>query len=222
MFTVTVSVPVEDFALAHALVTVPEMTVEADRLAGHSRHWVMPCLWATGGDFDAFDAALDDDPTVDDVVATRAFDDEKYYQVDWSEDVKRLVDAGLDAQGSLVHAQAADGVWHLAIRFAVREQFETFRDYLTDRDIAFRLENLTRSSSPQQFVGGVTGPQRDALVAAVEAGYFAIPREATMAEVADELDISTQAASERIRRGVERFVETMLVAGGDSGVVAQV
>jgi len=222
VFTVTVSVPVEDFALAHALVTVPEMTVEADRLAGHSRHWVMPCLWATGGDFDAFDAALDDDPTVDDVVATRAFDDEKYYQVDWSEDVKRLVDAGLDAQGSLVHAQAADGVWHLAIRFAVREQFETFRDYLTDRDIAFRLENLTRSSSPQQFVGGVTGPQRDALVAAVEAGYFAIPREATMAEVADELDISTQAASERIRRGVERFVETMLVAGGDSGVVAQV
>lgn len=215
MFTATVSVAVEDFALAHALRAVPEMDVEADRLAAHSRHWVMPCLWTAGGDFDAFDAALDADPTVEEVVTTAEYDDEKFYQVNWAEDVKRLLDAGLDQEGSLLRAETNRDDWHLTIRFSSHDQFEAFRAYLTDEGITFQLENLTRATAPQQFMGGLTAAQRDALVAAVENGYFAIPRETTLEEVADELDVSTQAASERVRRGVEQFVETMLVVASD-------
>lgn len=216
MFTATVSVAVDDFALSHALREVPEMKVEADRLAAHSRHWVMPCLWAAGGDFDAFDAALDDDPTVDTVVTEREYESEKFYQIHWSDEIKRHIDAGLDRQGSLLHAEATSDAWRLTIRFAARDQFERFRTHLRDHDIEFRLEELTQASAPQQFMGGLTGPQRDALVAAVQEGYFAIPRDATMADVADRLGISTQAASERLRRGVERFVETMLVVSQDA------
>lgn len=190
------------------------MEVEADRLAAHSRHWVMPCLWTAGEDLEAFDAALDDDPTVEEVVTVTEYDDERFYQVDWSEEIKRHIDAGLDEEGSLLHAEVRDRHWHLTIRFAIRDRFDAFRDYLTEEGIEFRLENLTRAMAPHQFMGGLTGPQRDALVVAVEEGYFAIPREATMADVADALDVSTQAASERIRRGTERFVETMLVTSG--------
>lgn len=215
MFTARISVAVEDFALPHALSEAPEMNVEADRLAAHSRHWVMPCLWAAGGDFEAFDAALADDPTVADVVTTRAYDEETFYQVNWTDDIKRHVDVCLDKQGSLMHAETTNGEWHLTFRFASREQFETFREYCARQDMGFRLENLTEASAPQQFMGGLSGPQREALVTAVEAGYFAIPRQATMEDVAAELDISTQAASERIRRGVEQFVTTMLVASED-------
>lgn len=215
MFTARVSVAVEDFALPHALGEAPEMNVEAERLAAHSRHWVMPCLWAAGGDFETFDAAIADDPTVANVVTTRAYDEETFYQVDWADEIKHHLDVWLDRQGSLVHAETTDGEWCLTIRFASREQFETFRDYCGEQDVDFHLENLTEASAPQQFMGGLSGPQRDALVAAVEAGYFAIPRQATMEDVAAELDISTQAASERIRRGIEQFVATMLVASED-------
>lgn len=212
MFTATISVAIGDFALRHALRDVPEMDVKADRLAAHSRRWVMPCLWAAGGDFDAFDGALDADPTVEDVVTATEYENEKFYQVNWTDDIKRHIDAGLDQEGSLLHAETTNDDWRLTIRFATREQFEEFRTYLTDNGTTFRLEDLTRATAPQQFMGGLTAAQRDALVAAVEEGYFAIPRDATMEEVAETLGISTQAASERLRRGVERFVETMLVA----------
>lgn len=47
----------------------------------------------------------------------------------------------------------------------------------------------------------VTPPQEAALRAALEAGYFAVPREATADEVADELGISKSAFLERLRRG---------------------
>ncbi len=42
------SVPTDDFALDSALDAVPEMRVEVERLATHSREWVMPFVWATG------------------------------------------------------------------------------------------------------------------------------------------------------------------------------
>lgn len=215
MFTARISVAVENFALSDALEAVPEMDVEAERMAAHSRHWVMPCFWAANGDFEAFDAALADDPTVTNVVSTRTYDEEKFYQVDWADEIKEHLDVCLDRQGSLLHAEATDGEWRLTARFATRDQFETFRSYLSGQDIDFRLENLTEASAPQQFMGGLSGPQRDALVAAVQVGYFGIPRQATMDDVAAELGISTQAASERIRRGIEQFVTTMLVASED-------
>lgn len=216
MFTARVSIPVDDFALAHALSVVPEMAVEADRLAACSGEWVMPCLWAAGGDFDAFDEALADDPTVAEVVVAEAVGDEKFYHVGWAEEVERHVDATLDGRGVLLHAAVDGDDWQFVIRFAAREGFEAARNYLADEEIPFRLESLTRTRAPQQFVGGLTGPQRDALVAAVEVGYFDIPREATMADVADALGVSTQAASERIRRAVERFVRTTLMTADES------
>lgn len=216
MFTATLTVAVDDFALSHALQAVPEMEVEADRLAAHSRHWVMPCLWTAGGDFEAFDAALEADPTVDTIVTTTEYETEKFYQINWSDEIKQHIDAGLDRQGSLLHAETANDSWRLTIRFATRDQFERFRTHLTDHEIDFQLEDLAHATTPQQFMGGLTARQRDALVAAVHEGYFAIPREATMEDVATHLGISTQAASERLRRGIEQFVETMLFVSKDT------
>lgn len=212
MFTATLSVAVDDFALAHALQEAPDMAVKAERVAAHSRHWVMPCLWTAGGDYEAFDAALDDDPTVDDIVTEVEYDSEKFYQVDWAEEIDQHLDVALDSQASLLHAETANGDWRLSIRFATRERFDVYRDYLADQGIAFSLEDLTRASSPQQLMGGLTAAQRDALVTAVEMGYFEIPRGASMDDVAAALGISTQSASERLRRGIEEFVTTMLVA----------
>ena len=212
MFTATIALSPDDFALPHALETVPEMTVTAERLAAHSRHWVMPCLWAGGGDFDAFDAALDTDPTVDTVVSDTQVDNEKFYLIEWTDGVKQHIDVALDRQGSLLHAGTVGDEWHLRIRFDTPEQFAVFRTYLSDNDISFRLATLSQTTAPRQQPVGLTAAQRDALVVAVEEGYFAIPRETTMQGVADRLGISSQAASERLRRGVVQFVESALVA----------
>jgi len=48
-------------------------------------------------------------------------------------------------------------------------------------------------------------PQREALTLAVRRGYYDIPRGCTTAELADELGISDQAVTERLRRAIGTF-----------------
>lgn len=217
MFMATFAVAPEGFALGQALAEVPEMEVEAERIAATSTHWVMPCLWAAGGDFDAFDAALEADPSVEAVVERERFDDEAFYQVVWSDDVVRHVDAALDMEATILHAEVSNGEWHLRVRFVSRDQLEAFRTYLDDEGLGFRLRNLTETTSPRQERGGLTAAQRDALVTAVEDGYFDIPRSTSMARIAEALGISEQAASERIRRGTARLVDHVLTTATDGG-----
>lgn len=44
----------------------------------------------------------------------------------------------------------------------------------------------------------------------MEAGYFSIPRETTLCEVADRLEISDVAASRRLRRGLSDLVTSAI------------
>ncbi len=52
--------------------------------------------------------------------------------------------------------------------------------------------------------------QAEALAAALEAGYYEIPRETTTAEVAAELDIARRTFEEHLRRAENKLVESMI------------
>lgn len=60
---------------------------------------------------------------------------------------------------------------------------------------------------------GVTQRQFEAVTAAVECGYYEVPREGTIEDVASRLDCSTGTAGELLRRA-EHNVMSGLVAGG--------
>lgn len=214
MIIANISLPLEGIALERAFREVSEMDVEAERVAAHSTKWVMPCLWVSAPDFDAVDAALSEDPTVSAIVGADEFDDQKYYEIEWSDDVTRQVDAFLDRDGSILHARASADGWRIRIRFGSRDRFQAFRDRARDRDLSFDLRSLSEPGSPRRASGGVTPDQRDALVLAVERGYYAVPREATTRDLADELGKSHQAVSELLRRGVTNLVESSLVTDG--------
>lgn len=211
MLIATFSLPPEAVALEYTLQEVPELEVEAERIAAHSTKWTMPCLWATNADFEAVDEALANDPTVNRIVDTKAFDDEKYYQLDWDESVEERIDTCLDKEASLLDANANSGGWRVRIRFTTREQFDDFREYLYKRDISFELKHLAEPGAPRQTFGDVTPDQRNALVAAKERGYYRVPRKITARKLAEELDMSHQSLSEILRRGTENLIDATLV-----------
>jgi predicted DNA binding protein len=51
----------------------------------------------------------------------------------------------------------------------------------------------------------------------VQRGYFEIPRRVTLTDLAEELGITRQATSERIRRGVNAVLRSVLVGCRDDG-----
>jgi hypothetical protein len=57
---------------------------------------------------------------------------------------------------------------------------------------------------------GLSDKQRQTLLHAVERGYYEVPRETDLDVLAEEMNISHQAASERLRRAISILVEHTL------------
>lgn len=224
MLIATFHLDFDAVALGDAFEDVPDMTVEAERIAAHGTEWTMPCVWVSANDFDAVDDALAGDPTVDQIIETNEFETEKYYHIDWDDRVDERIDAFVDHEGSILRADASGDGWEIEFRFVNRDQFDAFRATLQDRGHDFELVEIYEPGTPRQTTAGLTPAQRDALVTAVERGYFEIPRETAMRELADELETSPQALSELLRRGTENLVTSILrtttaddISLGDSG-----
>lgn len=87
-------------------------------------------------------------------------------------------------------------VW---MRFPDRAALVGYRRHCGARGRSFELRELTATNGRPGDRDALTPSQRALLTAAVEGGYFAIPRETTMADLAAQFDVSDQAASGRLR-----------------------
>ena len=74
--------------------------------------------------------------------------------------------------------------------------FDAYRPFCRRNGLDFRLDRLldidraTGAAGAGGARAGMTDAQREALVTANETGYFAVPREATLADIADELGVA--------------------------------
>ncbi|MFC7138366.1 bacterio-opsin activator domain-containing protein [Halosimplex aquaticum] len=211
------TVPAESFALADALRSAPEMRVEADRHATHSPREVLPFLWATGGDFEAFRRELDASPSVETVSVAERTDGERMYRLTWAKPFRDLIHDMIDHHAAIIEAAASGEQWSLRLRFAEEEMVSAFQEHFEETGRRFEVRSLWRPSGPRQREFGLTAEQYEALAAAVREGYFQVPREATATDLGDRLDISANAASQRVRRGSAALVRSALLIDEDDG-----
>ena len=96
-----------------------------------------------------------------------------------------------------------------------RGDLDVVRSYLEAADCAFELRYLRGTD---ESAGLVTDRQREVLETARRAGYFEVPRDCTLADVAAAVGIDTSTASGILRRGQARIVSWYLTgAPGDPG-----
>jgi predicted DNA binding protein len=193
-----VSVPAEEFVLGRAIRRAPPVDLDIEPLIAHGDKGLAPYVRAIGDTeaLDAFDRALRDDPAVTNVSVLERFADERFYRAHWRDGVGEFLSALEAAEASVLYASCADGQWKLRVLVADREQFTTFYERWSDA-VDPALVRVFERSNPKTFGEfGLTAEQRDALVQAFELGYFAVPKEATIEEVADELGGSPQAVSQ--------------------------
>ncbi|WP_276300957.1 helix-turn-helix domain-containing protein [Halorussus lipolyticus] len=207
------TVPASEFVLSETLQSVPEMRIEIKRVVADTEH-VTPYFWASGDHLNRFEDALRDDDTVQDILTLEEQDgDERFYRVTWQADVETLMAAISDAKATILEAVSDDGkFWDLKVLFPGRDDLSGFHDYCVERDFSFQLERVYQPENPQE-VGeyDVTDDQREALLAAYDAGYFDVPRDVSLTELADELGISRNALSARLRRGHRNLLANTMV-----------
>jgi predicted DNA binding protein len=213
------TIPASEFVLAETLHSVPDIRIEIKRVVAGANE-VTPYFWAAEGDLDAFEHALRDDETVRDTLTLEEYpgDDsgadreERFYRVTWELDDRNLLAALEDANAPVLEAASSDDEWEIKLLSPDREALSAFHDYCVTHDIQFQLDRVYHAENPQEEGEyDVTADQQEALTAAFDAGYFDVPRETTLTDLADSLDISQNALSARLRRGHRNLVENTLV-----------
>jgi predicted DNA binding protein len=204
------SVPHEEFALSSTFAAVPDLVLAVERTVAHAPEWVMPYVWVVGGPPDVT-AELRADESTETVRRRADAESGMLYEVEWSATVRTRVHWLLEHGAIPLSLVGRRGGWQLRLRVPEHERLADMQSLLREHGYSPTLRRLEAPESPdldRQFV--ITEKQRQALLVAQESGYYDIPRETTMAELAAELGISQQAFSKRLRRAHEALSEEVL------------
>ncbi|WP_224448364.1 helix-turn-helix domain-containing protein [Haloprofundus salilacus] len=212
-----VELPANEFALREALTSNLDAEFEVVRLAAHDSDRVMPYVRVSGTEASSMTETLEADPSVENVELLDDLGDELLYRMNWVENIRVIMHILLDEGGTVMEMHGRDDRWHLRILFPTRDALSATHEFCTDKGLTFSIKNiydLKQSTGRGEF--GLTENQYNALVTAVEHGYFDVPRDVTMSELAAELGVSQQALSERLRRGHKALIESALRVGDAS------
>ncbi len=208
---VDMNIPTGQFALAETFDAVPGATFETVRVAAHSPHGVMPFIRASSAELDAVDQALKNDATTQSVSRLSKDADTALYRITWTSRVRVAVEIFVQADGSLLGAHGQDDHWKLRMLFPDRASVsETYNNW-RDHSIEPSIQRVNGVSDMVDYNGiDLSTCQYKTLVEAFETDYYDVPRGITLDGLAEELDVSHQALSERLRRGHRNLIATTL------------
>jgi predicted DNA binding protein len=142
-------------------------------------------------------------------------DDSVLCRTIWDPEVRGFHEILSGEGATLLDAEGENEEWLFRMRFPNREATSRFREACDERGLSYDVRRIYSLSELPARQHDLTDEQREALVAAFEAGYFRVPRDVSLSELAEDLDISPQAASGRLRRGLERVLASALFPRGD-------
>jgi predicted DNA binding protein len=200
-------------AMRTALQNAPELDVSIIQQTPTESNELDVVVNAVRGEFDDFEAGLDADDSVDSWGRFSDGDDRRRYCITLTERGRELTTFPRWSQDGAVFL---DGTrrrdrWRFRIQLPDEESLQRYVAYCEDHGIAYnpvRLSRTNRSTVTERY--GLTPTQTRTLVAASQHGFFQIPRECTLEELAAKSDITHQALSERLRRGMDSLVTSTL------------
>ncbi|MFC3960277.1 helix-turn-helix domain-containing protein [Halovivax cerinus] len=202
----TVTVPAEQFPLGTIFERLPGVTVQLERIIP-ANDVVIPYFWVRGTDVDDVEGAFDDHPGVEAIRYVDSVENQHLLRVEWSLEYDGILQTLMETGVPLISAEGTSTEWHFDVRGDDREDIASFQRGCRERDIPItltKLHSLTPIDAEAEV--GLTDAQREALVLAFERGYFNTPRDVTMTDLGEELDISHQAVASRLRRGISHIL----------------
>lgn len=210
------SIPASEFALQETLERRPNMVFEVDRVVANATDSVVPYATATQGDFEGLTSLLENDETVEEVELLADTNVKRLYQMIWTMEAQILGYMVGEQEATVETATAKNDRWYFRVLFPEREALQAADEYARETGCTFNLTQIYGIDTREQARFELTDEQREALVVAAENGYYQIPRDFDQTDLADELDISHQALSERLRRGIGNLVKNALIVEEDA------
>ncbi|GAA0530860.1 helix-turn-helix domain-containing protein [Halorubrum ejinorense] len=208
------SIPATEFQLGEVL-SGSSMQIELERIVP-TGDMIMPFVWVTGDDHDTFADMVRSQSNVQELLPLDRIGESGLYRIEWEEPPMDLIEGIAQADGVVLEARGLED-WTFRLRFPDHSNLSTFHNYVIENDIPLHIDR-TYTLTEATGVGrrfDLSQEQREALLLALGNGYFETPSEISLDELADELDISRQALSNRIRRGNLKILREVLLSTGE-------
>ncbi|WP_331234827.1 helix-turn-helix domain-containing protein [Natronorarus salvus] len=207
------TLPVDGFVLDETIQEGSIAEIEVERVAAHGSDYVMSYSWLTAEDFDRMNRLLEADSSIDSFELLSTTDsDTRLYRMGWGERIELLIQIMTERNSAILSAVASEGEWHFRVLFPEREALSRVAESAEELDA--HLEVITTYSMDDEHEGrfGLSDSQYELLELATERGYYDVPREVTLEELAEEFESTHQSLSERLRRAEKTLnVNTVLL-----------
>ncbi|MFC7047340.1 helix-turn-helix domain-containing protein [Halobacteriaceae archaeon GCM10025711] len=218
MVTITdIEVAADDFALRSLLDEYPDADVEFQHVVPF-REGVQPRFWVANAPTDAVEASLCEDAAIRSVTTVSDSGDRALFEVRWGAEANGLVQPLLGSDVEVMAVEGREDRWGFRLQFSSYDELTDFREECANNGVELqlhRLHNPTTNGWSTVFSGlsrdgersELTDEQREILSIAASHGYWDIPREHTLGDIAALTGISPNAASQRLRRGMKTVLE---------------
>lgn len=208
---VEAELPADQFALQETLESVPGATFEVVRLAAHGSDRVMPFLWGAAEDLDELADAVEADSSTENVEILAELEEEYLFRMEWMAHIRVILYIVLEEEGTILDAYGKNGRWEFRILFPEHDSISTTHDFCEDYDIEMSFDRVYQlSDSMRRGQYGLTDDQYETITTAYESGYYDVPRDTHLTDLATDRDVSHQALSERLRRGHRTLIQNTL------------
>lgn len=158
----------------------------------------------------SFERAASEDARVSSFDAIEATDGSTLYRVEWTGAADGFLGRCIDEEILVKAAVGTSRHWYFELLVPDHATLTSFHRRCGSNGITVTLQRIY---DPEDGGSrwGLTEAQREAITLARRKGYFGVPRGATLTELAEELDISHQAMSGRLRRGLETLIDNTVM-----------
>ena len=209
--TATISLESPDLALTETVAYDESAVVQPVSGSGTVPDSEAHLYTVRSADFDRFEAGLAQDHTVAAFERVVDIGTGYVYRFEYTAEASVFSAAVASVDGVSLDWTNDGTAWTVQVWLPDRDALGTLWEHAERHDIEFTLQRV----SDYAAVGtdaGLTAAQRDALLLALELGYFEEPRAASLRDVAAELDISQPAAGGLLRRGIRRLLLSTIAA----------
>lgn len=188
-------------------------------VAGSSTPSLRMPVW----DEDSVREQLERSTAIDELRVVSESDDERLVTFEWDSPPPPLLATVADVDASVLSAVAVENTWRFRLRVPdQQDNASRLFEVHEDSDNVVTVDQVRQDESASRDpVDSLTRPQREALERAIDGGYFQVPRNSTIADLAADLDISDTAVSQRLRRGLSTVIrssESLAVSTRDAEV----
>jgi hypothetical protein len=209
--------PVVEFALGETLAALDGVAFEIKRVVAHNADCTMPLVWASGSEPAAIEPALENDPSVAAFDRLADIEDGEesgtLYRMEWAGRVDALVRLLVGEGATLLEATITNDRWRFRLLFSDRPALARTYENCERAGLSVDIAKIYNLDEGRQDQSGLTDAQQEVLTLGFEHGYYEIPRQISVQELAAKLDISHQALSERLRRAHSPLVESAIGSG---------